>query len=63
VVTVLGWISALFFAIAFILYATKTGDSAPWTPEGFTILGLLFLVLHLAFWWYPVGRRPGGPPA
>lgn len=56
-----GWLSSLFFAIAFILYAAKADTNVPWTPMGFTILGLLCLALHVAFWWYPVGRRPGPP--
>jgi hypothetical protein len=56
------WVGALFAAIAFILYAAKSGTNVPWTPMGFTILAILCLLLHVAFWWYPVGRRPG-PPA
>lgn len=57
----LGFLSALFFAIAFILYAVKAGTSLPWTPEGFTFLGLLCLALHISWPWYPAGwRRP--PP-
>lgn len=54
-----GFLSALFFAIAFILYASKSGTSVPWTPEGFQILGLLCLALHVAWPWWPSGwRRP-----
>ncbi len=48
-----GWLSSLFFAIAFILYAAKAGTNVPWTPMGFTILGLLCLALHATWAWYP----------
>jgi hypothetical protein len=56
---VLGFLSALFFGVAFILYAAKAGTSLPWTPAGFGYLGLLFLALHASWPWYPSGwRRP-----
>lgn len=53
-----GFLSALSFAISFVLYAAKAGTNVPWTPMGFVILGLLFLALHVAWPWYPGGRRP-----
>lgn len=56
-----GFLSALFFAIAFILYAAKAGTNPPWTPTGFLYLGLLALALHVAWPWWPSGwRRPPG---
>ena len=48
-----GIASIVFFAVAFVLYAAKSGGSVPWTPEGFSILGLLALAIHLVWPVYP----------
>jgi NhaP-type Na+/H+ or K+/H+ antiporter len=50
---VFAWLSALFSAIAFILFAAKASTNVPWTPTGFVILALVCLALHAAWAWYP----------
>lgn len=52
-----GFLSALFFAVAFLLYAAKAAMPVPWTPSGFQILGLLCLALFTVWPWYPSGWR------
>jgi multisubunit Na+/H+ antiporter MnhB subunit len=48
-----GILSIVFFAIAFILYASKSGNPAPWDSTGFTLLGLMALAVHMLWPWYP----------
>ena len=44
----LGYIAAILFAIAFIIYATSTSTVAVFSPTSLMLLGLACLALHLA---------------
>lgn len=44
---VLGWLAALFFAIAFIFNGAGFGHGSWLSATSFMLLGLVFLALHL----------------
>lgn len=48
-----GVISAILLGVAFLLYWAGSGGHVPFTWQGLTVLGLLFLALHSVFgsWW------------
>jgi multisubunit Na+/H+ antiporter MnhB subunit len=58
VVAVAGILSVILFAIAFILYASKSGNPVPWDPTGFMLLGLIALSVHLIWPWHPWRNPP-----
>jgi hypothetical protein len=57
----LGYVAALLFIIAFLIYVTSTATSAVFSPTSLMLLGLFCLALHLAGvgtgWSYRRRRR------
>lgn len=52
-----GVISAILFGVAFILYWAGSGGHVPFTWQGLSVLGLLFLALAAVFGsWWPARR-------
>jgi hypothetical protein len=44
----LGWVAAVLFIIAFLIYATSTATSTVFSPTSLMLAGLACLALHLA---------------
>jgi hypothetical protein len=56
----LGYVAAILFFIAFLIYATATATSAVFSPTSLMLVGLTCLALHVAgvgTGWYPRRRR------
>lgn len=53
-----GVLAVVFFLVAFILYIAKATTGIPWTVQGFTLLGLIALAVHLAWGWWGSRSRP-----
>jgi cytochrome b len=54
-----GILAVVFFLVAFILYLAKSKTGIPWTTEGFVLLGLIALAVHLAWGWWGTYRDRG----
>jgi hypothetical protein len=58
----LGFVAAVLFIIAFLLYATSTATNAVFSPTSLMLVGLACLALHLAgvgTGWSVPRRRTG----
>jgi hypothetical protein len=44
----LGFVAAVLFAIAFLIYVTSTSTIAVFSPTSLMLAGLVFLALHVA---------------
>jgi hypothetical protein len=56
----LGYVAAILFFIAFLIYATSTATSAVFSPTSLMLVGLTCLALHVAgvgTGWSPRRRR------
>ena len=51
-------VAVIFFAVAFIFYAAKSGGTVPWTWQGFALLGLIAVAVHFVWSWWGTWRRP-----